>query len=111
MLVDGQPANIIAFDPAHDSSILNWLENRQDGPLGVGGIIVGGRLRGQSGAQLSVCGMPMTIHGRLGKTGVGPFDDSYFLTFDALTQIISICRSSAAGIGSKPDAMRHGSDK
>jgi putative ABC transport system permease protein len=52
--------------------------------------------------------VPMTIHGRLGKTGVGPFDDSYFLTFDALTQIISICRSSVAGIGGKPDAMRHG---
>jgi len=31
MLVNGQPANVIAFDPAHDSSILNWLENRQEG--------------------------------------------------------------------------------
>jgi putative ABC transport system permease protein len=111
MLVDGQPANVIAFDPAHDTSILNWLENRREGPLGIGDIIIGGRLRGQTGARLSVCGMPMTIHGRLGKTGVGPFDDSYFLTFDALTQIISICRSSTAGVGSKPDALHHGSEK
>jgi putative ABC transport system permease protein len=111
MLVDGQPANVIAFDPAHDSSILNWLESPQEGPLGGDGIIIGGRLRGQPGGQLSVCGMPMTIHSRLGKTGVGPFDDSYFLTFDALTQIASVCRSSAAGIISKPDDMRHVSDK
>jgi putative ABC transport system permease protein len=111
MLVDGKPANVIAFDPVHDSSILNWLETREEGPLGVDGVIIGGRLRGQPGAQLSVCGMPMTIRGHLGKTGVGPFDDSYFLTFDALTQIMSICRSSAAGVRSKPDAMRHGSDK
>jgi putative ABC transport system permease protein len=111
MLVDSQPANVIAFDPAHDSSILNWLESGQSGPLGTDGIIIGGRLRGQPGTQLSVCGMPMTIRGRLGKTAVGPFDDSYFLTFDALAQIVSVCRSSAAGIGSKPDDMRHGSDK
>jgi putative ABC transport system permease protein len=53
----------------------------------------------------------MIIRGRLGKTGVGPFDDSYFLTFDALTQIISVCRSSATRTGSKPDDMRHGSGK
>src|SRR5215472_6972123 len=44
MLVDGQAANVTAFDPAHDSSILTWLETRQPGPLGTDGVIVGGRL-------------------------------------------------------------------
>src|SRR5262249_33423984 len=29
MLVDGQTANVIAFDPTHDFSILTWLERRQ----------------------------------------------------------------------------------
>jgi hypothetical protein len=37
----------------------------------------------------------MTVYGRLGKTGVGRFDDSYFLNFDALTRwastIIRLC--------------------
>jgi putative ABC transport system permease protein len=99
MLVNGRAANVIAFDPAHDSSILTWLEKRQPGEVGVDSIIVGGGLGGRLGQQISVCGMPMTVYGQLGKTGVGPFDDSYFLNFDALTQIISICRSSAAGIG------------
>jgi putative ABC transport system permease protein len=111
MLVDGRAANVIAFDPGHDSSILTWLERRQPGQLGADGIVVGGRLGGHLGQQITVCGMPMTVYGRLGKTGVGPFDDSYFLTFDALTQIISICRSSAAGIGDKPDTARHGDEK
>jgi putative ABC transport system permease protein len=111
MLVDGQPADVIAFDPAHDATILNWLENRLEGPPGVGDVIIGGRLRGEAGAELSICGTSMTIFGRLGKTGVGPFDDSYFVTFDALTQIISLCRSSAAGVGGSGEAMRHGSDK
>jgi putative ABC transport system permease protein len=111
MLVDGRTANVIAFDPTHDTSILTWLEKRQPGELGADGVIVGGRLGGQVGQQINVCGMPMTVYGRLGKTGVGPFDDSYFLNFDALTQIISICRSSAVGMGNKPDTVRHGDEK
>jgi hypothetical protein len=57
LLVDGQVANVIAFDPAHDSSILTWLERRQPTPLGAEGIIVGHRRGAQLGQQLSVCGM------------------------------------------------------
>src|SRR5919108_748452 len=48
------------------------------------------------GETVSVCGMPMSISGRLGKTGVGPFDESYFLSFDALAEIVSFCRRSDA---------------
>jgi putative ABC transport system permease protein len=39
--------------------------------------------------------MPLSIYGRLGKTGVGPFDESYFLSFDTLADIVSFCRASA----------------
>jgi putative ABC transport system permease protein len=112
MLVDGQAGNVIAFDPAHDFTILTWLEQRQPVPLGAGGIIVGGRVAGQVGQSLSVCGKPMTIYGRLGKTGVGPFDESYFLSFEALAEIVSFCRGSAARTGGKPtDIVDHGDGK
>jgi putative ABC transport system permease protein len=112
MLVDGQAGNVIAFDPAHDFTILTWLEQRQPGPLGADGMIVGGRLAGQVGQQLSVCGKPMTIYGRLGKTGVGTFDESYFLSFEALAEIVSFCRGSAARTGGKPtDIVNHGDRK
>ena len=36
----------------------------------------------------------MSVYGRLGKTGVGPFDESYFLSFDALADVVSFCRTS-----------------
>ncbi len=36
------------------------------------------------------------MYGRLGKTGVGPFDESYFLSFDALADMVSFCRASDA---------------
>ena len=91
-LIDGRQVNLIAFDPARDFSVLTWLEQRQPGP--VAGLIAGGRLAASLGATLSVCGRPMNVYGRLGVTGIGPFDESYFLSFDALTDIVSFCRAS-----------------
>jgi putative ABC transport system permease protein len=93
-LVEGQAANLIAFDPAHDFSVLPWLEERQGGAAD--GLIAGGRLAARLGTTLSVCGMPLRVHGRLGKTGVGPFDESYFISFQTLANIVAFCRSSDA---------------
>jgi putative ABC transport system permease protein len=93
-LVEGQAVNLIAFDPAQDFSVLSWVEARHPGP--VEGLIAGGALAARPGQTLSVCGMPMRVSGRLGKTGVGPFDESYFLSFNALADIVSFCRTSDA---------------
>jgi len=91
-LVEGHNVNLIAFDPAQDFSVLSWVEAGQGGP----GLIAGGALPIRLGETVSVCGMPMRISGRLGKTGVGPFDESYFLSFDALAEIVLFCRRSDA---------------
>jgi putative ABC transport system permease protein len=93
-LVEGQNINLIAFDPAQDFSVLSWLETRAAAP--VEGLIAGSALPNALGDTLSVCGMPMRLSGRLAKTGVGPFDDSYFLSFAALADVVSFCRQSAA---------------
>src|SRR5438874_11703507 len=34
----------------------------------------------------------MEIHGKLGKTGVGPFDASYFISFAGLDFLAALCR-------------------
>ena len=96
MLVDGQPTNVIAYDPAEDFTVESWIEDSLSGPVTANNVIVGGRLPGQAGQWLSVCGKPLGIYGRLGKTGVGPFDESYFLTFAALADVVSYCRSAPA---------------
>jgi putative ABC transport system permease protein len=93
-LVDGHPVELIAFDPAHDFSVLAWLEEHQLGPVTVDSLIAGGGVAGRLGERLSVCGRPLTVFGRLGKTGVGPFDDAYFLSFEALADVVAFCRSS-----------------
>jgi putative ABC transport system permease protein len=96
MLVDGQPANVIAYDPAEDFTVASWMEDSASGPVTANNVVVGGRLPGQAGQWLSVCGKPLGIYGRLGKTGVGPFDESYFLTFAAVADVVSYCRSAPA---------------
>jgi hypothetical protein len=58
VLVDGQPANVIAFDPGQDFTVLSWLEDHRPGPIGNGDVIVGGRLPGRPGQMLSLCGKP-----------------------------------------------------
>ncbi|MGZ9111563.1 MAG: ABC transporter permease [Rhodoplanes sp.] len=104
VLVDGQTANLIAFDPARDFSVLPWLEERLPAP--VDGLIIGGRLTARLGATLSVCGMPLRVHGRLEKTGVGPFDESYFTSFRTLVDIVSFCQTpNARGGKSVPKAQ------
>ena len=82
ILVDGQPANVVAFDPVRDFTVRSWLEDHRRGAVGTSDVILGGRLAGGLGQTLSLCGKPLGIYGRLGKTGVGPFDESYFLTFE-----------------------------
>ncbi len=115
-LVDGHPANLIAFDPAQDFSVLPWLDVHRQRPLGPDGVIAGSRLSGQPGDQVQVCGKPMRIYGRLGKTGVGPFDESWFLSFEALADIVAYCRAgqapvvAAQGKGAPASAIAHHAD-
>src|SRR5437588_8049794 len=92
-LVDGRPVNLIAFDPARDFSVLTWLEEHKPGP--VAGLIAGGRQVARLDATLSVCGMPLSVYGRLATANIGPFDDSYFLSFDTLAEVVSFCRAAA----------------
>lgn len=102
ILVDGQPANVIAFDPVRDFTVLSWFEDHHAGAIGTSDVIVGGRLPGGLGQTLSLCGKPLGVYGRLGKTGVGPFDKSYFLTFAALADLVAFCRGSGSKAGDRP---------
>jgi putative ABC transport system permease protein len=110
ILVDGQPASVIAFDPMQDFTVLSWFEDRHPGLIGTSDVIVGGRLPGQIGQTPSLCGKPLAIYGRLGKTGVGPFDESYFLTFNALADLVAFCRGSRVNAVDEPGTRGRGAE-
>jgi len=91
--VEGRAFNLIAFDSATDFTVGTWLRERRGGPIGVTDLLAGGRVAGAPGEQVSVCNRPMQIHGRLAKTGVGPLDESYFVTFEGLDFLAALCRN------------------
>src|SRR6516225_7978254 len=96
VLVDGRPTNLIAFDPMRDFSVLPWIDLHQEGPLDTDGVVAGARVSGEPGGEVVICGKPMRIYGRLERTGVGPFDESWFVSFDGLGDIAAFCRANRA---------------
>lgn len=96
VMVEGRGFNLIAFDPAADFTVQTWARDRRPGAMGVTELLAGGRVPGRTGETLSVCRRPMEIHGRLGRTGVGPVDDSYFITFAGLDFLAALCSQDPA---------------
>ncbi|MGE5151964.1 MAG: ABC transporter permease [Rhodospirillaceae bacterium] len=91
VVVEGHGFNLIAFDPASDFTVQTWAREQRPTPMGVNELLAGGRVSGKTGEALNVCRRPMEIHGRLSRTGVGPVDDSYFITFAGLDFLAALC--------------------
>jgi putative ABC transport system permease protein len=74
--------DLIAFDPHRDFTVLPWLKEKLARPLQTGDVLVGGRRDQAVGTTTQLGGQTVTVYGRLGLTGVGPFDRAYFVTFE-----------------------------
>ena len=73
---NGRTINLIAFDPASDFTVQPWLPANQKLALTTGGVLVGERVTDSNpGDALTICGQPLRVEARLGRTGVGPFDE------------------------------------
>ena len=108
---DGRPINLVAYDPDRDFTVQPWLAAAAAaaGPLAVGQVLIGERVEGDKpGSVLRVCGEPLTVRDALGRTGVGPFDESYFVSFATLDRLIAafreICRLHGISLASDAPA-------
>ena len=90
--VEGRSIRLIAYDPRADFTVEPWLPQGQRLSLEPTGLLVGERVAHKPGEAISICGKTLTILGRLGHTGVGPVDESFFLTFAGLGQLIGAAR-------------------
>lgn len=107
--IEGHPVNLIAFDPAADFSVMPWLGSRIPGPLTPESLIAGSRAAGRMGDIVTVCGKTLKVDGKLEPTGVGPFDNSYFLSFEALAALAasgSVPPAASASGPAKPGQAR-----
>ena len=66
--------DLIAFDPDRDFTVLPWLTEKLDRPFRRGDVIVGGRRAEAVGGEARLFGRTFPVYGRLGLTGVGPFE-------------------------------------
>jgi putative ABC transport system permease protein len=82
-------ADLIAFDPARDFTVLPWLAEKLDRPLAVGEVLVGARREQAVGSTVQLGGRTFTVRGRLGLTGVGPFDRGFFTTFESAADLVA----------------------
>lgn len=82
-------ANLIAYDPATDFTITPWLADHLDRAQQAGDLLCGGCRTESIGEEIQVCNVPAPIYGKLGRSGVGPLDDSFFVTYQTLANITS----------------------
>jgi putative ABC transport system permease protein len=90
--VEGRAIRLIAYDPRADFTVEPWLPQGERVSPDAAGLLVGERVTQKPGETISICGKTLTIVGRLGHTGVGPVDESYFLTFAGLGQLSDAAR-------------------
>ena len=81
------PIDVVVFDAATDFTVRPWIVESLDRPLACGDVIIGGRRPERVGERLSMQGVDLVVHGRLGLTGVGPFERSMFVTGDTADRL------------------------
>lgn len=79
---------VIAFDPQQDLTVLPWVSEQLDRALQKGDVIIGGLVDSRIGDQISFYGRPLTVYGRLGRTGVGTYDHALFVTFETAKALV-----------------------
>jgi putative ABC transport system permease protein len=80
----GHQVNLIAFDPIRDFTVMPWLADHLPRPMRQGEIIAGGRRSESVGDEIEPSMVPANVYGKLGISGVGPFDESLFATYDTV---------------------------
>ena len=91
------PIDVVVFDAATDFTVRPWIVESLDRPLACGDVIIGGRRPERVGERLSMQGVDLVVHGRLGLTGVGPFERSMFVTGDTADRLAEAGIVDAAG--------------
>lgn len=74
--------NLVVFDPGDDFTILPWMKEHLPRPMKAGDLLSGARRDETVGEELEPCATAAVVYGKLGRSGVGPFDDSLFTTYD-----------------------------
>jgi putative ABC transport system permease protein len=80
-------ANLIAFDPDRDFTVTPWMAQHLPRPLQKGDLLSGSRRSEKVGDELQPCNVASVTYGKLGRSGVGPVDESLFATYETVSAL------------------------
>jgi putative ABC transport system permease protein len=89
-----------------------WLKEHLNRPFADGDVIIGGRREEIVGGPLTLGGQTLTVYGRLGLTGVGPFDRACFISFPTARSVIPDASDEISAmlvrlsLGNRPEEVR-----
>jgi putative ABC transport system permease protein len=89
-IMSGMPeckANLIAFDAKKDFTVLPWIVARAPRKMVPGDILAGNRRAESIGDEIAPGNQPVNVYGRLGRSGVGPLDESFFTTYETVEML------------------------
>lgn len=75
-------AFIIGFNPKTDFTVLPWLEDKKDRPFQIDDVIVGASNSYNVGDTVFFYGQNLTVYGKLGRTGIGLYDNAIFMNIE-----------------------------
>jgi len=75
-------AFIIGFNPKTDFTVLPWLEDKKERPFQMDDVIVGAANSYNVGDTVFFYGQNLTVYGKLGRTGVGLYDNAIFMNIE-----------------------------
>lgn len=99
-IMSGMPeckANLIAFDAKKDFTILPWMVAHAPRAMVSGDILAGSRRGEAIGDEIAPANQPVNVYGKLGRSGVGPLDDSFFTTFETVDMLRGKVKGDSAG--------------
>jgi putative ABC transport system permease protein len=90
-IMSGMPeckANLIAFDPIRDFTVAPWMVQHLDRPMQTGDLIAGCRRSESIGDEVQPSNIAAPVYAKLGRSGVGPLDDSFFTTYESINRFV-----------------------
>ncbi len=88
----------VAFDPAVDFTVGPWVVEQLPRPFGPGDVVVGARRPEALGATIAFQNVNLTVHSKLGLTGVGLFERSIFASFATTDRLAEALDGTAASV-------------
>lgn len=69
---------LIGFDPSDDFTVMPWVDKKVSSPFPANGAIIGAMAPWELGDNVKFYGVPLTVWGKLERTGIGLYDNAIF---------------------------------